>query len=768
MGCSGGGGGSPVMPGLTGTDLEMTPAEGGHEAGGLANKSNHFLWGMWNLRVNADHTAIEVIPIRVAAFHVNVVGYLENPPGNQLIKIVNVSMSQDDTLLVDVQLIHPFPGSMNLTGRDVRGIAIFDADAKGQQFPATFVTDVDKQPASIYASRMLLNADGFTTFWNRWMFSVVEHPQMNGYIVGNLSTPGEPFIKGNLHGFKAYWTDPIYRIFQSNQAATRTFEIDPPKGPFEFAYAVDASWDVPLKIPVGDPWNDFGTSANCPEPYQISATVIANSLTKTGGTATVQFDVFDWQDATNFSAVHVEAPALFSGKIDPGAPIGFPTLNSARYEVDVLNTLGIAVTAGGGSDLMVVVEDSENSIVNPDLTAYNIFKLPVADVPGFWRDRHGNGSFVNVPLAAPLIEPSSISVGEPDLAIVSYPEEPYTFFGGDPELILFDDDDERFIVWNRTLDSTWEKAGYPGSIAPSWLDYPHSMDVTPSGWLSVGSHSTIPIPDTLYTVKNVANMINMAGIYGYSWYTGTAPTTFETIRDITGGFGNLHGDPVYAFFAYESGVLPPDCKILSIGSPYIDWTQPNTFRSSVPRSDAGGIPDAIYQDSQKLRCAADTEAYGQLYQAFYVLESNPSMMNSEVEGFKINFSNIPTTPVWRISNADINAEFPGAWAVDVETVPSSFKSITTVGDTVADFNWLCVLMEDASHYWLAFYDPLNPLPDNPGNNPQRSIYTSNKILKPGIGFETVAMDVDYQYFEVYALARDTAPQYYMSVFEFYY
>ncbi|MFH1676549.1 MAG: hypothetical protein ABIC40_05945, partial [bacterium] len=469
IGCSGGGK-SPVLPNLTGTDVEITKATNGQPAEVRAETSRN-LWGLWTLNVNADHSAIEVVPVRDAQFHLNVTGYLENPPGVSNLKITNVSWTDWGTLLVDIQLKHPFKSSPTLTGFDVRGIAILPAT----KLFTSIITDVDGDPAQLYASRYLVNADGYSTLWNRETAKPVEYPKIFGYIRGKMATKNEMGIQGNLHGFRAFWTDPIRRIFQSNQAATRTYEFDFPPGPLSFAYAVDACWEPPDKTLTGDPGvldvpGDFPLSANCPEPYQISTTIVSNTLTKVGGSATVQFEVFDWQDATAFSHVHVEAPDLFYGTLDPGSPINVG-VNSSTYEIVIPNSNGDALTANGGSDLLVVVEDTTNSTSNPDLTAYNIFKLPVADVPAFWRDRHGDGSYVDVPLAVPLIVPSTLSTGMPDLAVVSYPVDPHALFNKEPEIMLFDDNDERFIAYDRDLNSTSEKAGYPLSPS-SWLLFP--------------------------------------------------------------------------------------------------------------------------------------------------------------------------------------------------------------------------------------------------------------------------------------------------------
>jgi len=776
FGCSGGGGG-PIMPDVAGTDLEITPSTTPRNQAGDASSSqggqNRHTWGVWLMHVNADHTVIEPEPLRNANFHLNITGYLEWPPGTpgqNLLRIVSASWSEFDTLLVDIRLIHPFVSKPFLTGRDVRGIAILPAE---KIFPATTVIDAEGDVNQIYASRRLLNADGYTTLWNRWTAEEVYYPQILGYIRGELATSDEFYIQGNLHGYRNFWTDTREHIFESGQSATRTYEFDFPPGPLTFAYAVDVSWAPPLKNFDIDIIEDFAPSANCPEPFQISTSVTSNSLTRTSGSATVQFDVSDWQDPTVFSHVHVEAPDLFYGTIDPGLPVSFPDANTARYEVLVPNSKGNAVTTNGGSDLLIVVEDVENSTVNPDLTAYQIVKIPVADVPGFWRDRNGNNTFVNKQLALPLIQPSSLSTGQPDLAVVSYPEPPCDLFSGQPELMLFDDDDERFIVYNRNLNSSIEKSGYPYIMPPSWLLYPHCMDATTHGWYGVGSTNNTVVSGN-YRVKHLLNVFDPCGLYGFSWHTGTDDGTGnafrETLRDVTAGFGNVLGNPLFGFFAYESGTIPTRSHVLSVGDPYDDPQHSNTWRTYIPTVNAGGVPYAIDFAAERLRIGIDTNGIGlqPLHGALYIVESNPTPRTSEIEAFDINFMNLPTENLWTLSDADIKAEFPMAYALDCEVVPSHYNRIVTVGDHIAEYNWLCVLMRDNSQYWLAFYDPLNLSPDNPGNDPLRTIYTSNRIDIPNIGFEPVAMDVDYQYFEVYVLCRDATDDYFVTVFEFFY
>ena len=757
------------MPDMSGTDVGLTPGIGG-QGSSIEQDTNHYLWGYYLMHLNADHTAIDVEPIREPQFHLNVTTWLQNPPGTINLFIQNVSWSDTGTLLVDVYLRHPFAGNDKLIGRDVRGIAILPAE---KVFISTTITNVFGDLAPIYASRRLLNADGYTTLWNRETANEVYHPQIFGYVKGMYATADEYFIEGNLHGYKSFHTDEYGLTFMPGQGNTQTYEFDFPPGPLTFAYSVDANWEMPTTYPYSpDIEADFPPSAHCLEPYQISGSVTTNSITKVGGTAVIQFDVADWQDATVFSHVHVEAPDLFFGTIDPGPPIGFPAADTARFEATIPNTKGNATTTGGGSDLLIVVEDVENSTVNPDLTAYDIMKIPVADIPGFWRDRGGDSTFVNVPLVAPLIEPSSPSNGSPDLAVISYPDEECDVFAGEPEILLFNDEDEQFIAWDRELDSTAIKFGYPGS-SPSWLLYPHCMDGTIAGWFGVGSTSTTAISGTNYEVRHTQNMFNWCGQYQFSWHTGTDDGTpaayLELMRDVTAGFGNVVLDPVYGLFAYDSGSMPAVCHVLMVGDPYGAPPPQNVFRADLPMVNAGYVPGAINPSLDRLRSAIDSYSTGfdNLHHAYYVLETDEAA-TSEIEGFDINFSNLPIDPIWTLTDADIKSAYPGAYAIDIEVVPSRYNNVTIIGTEKAGYDWLCVLMTDGTNYWLAFYDPLNPTPDNPGNDPFAPIFTSTLSPILGANFKPVAMDVDMRYFEVYVLSRDDTDAHYMTIYEFFY
>ena len=136
----------------------------------------------------------------------------------------------------------------------------------------------------------------------------------------------------------------------------------------------------------------------------------------------------------------------------------------------------------------------------------------------------------------------------------------------------------------------------------------------------------------------------------------------------------------------------------------------------------------------------------------YTVESDPATPYSEVEGFDINFMNIDPTAKWNITGADIQAEFPGAWALDCVVVPSYMNHIVTSGTTTAQSDWLCVLMRDNNNWWLAFYDPL----DTASVTPKHSIYVSTPLVPiTAGGAAPVALDADNKNFEVYVLCEDS-------------
>jgi hypothetical protein len=75
--------------------------------------SPRFLLGFWDIGISPD-LEIEVTPDRGAAMHLNAVGFLEKSPCSDCFRILNPHVFPDNVVRVDLEVIHPFPGNVNL------------------------------------------------------------------------------------------------------------------------------------------------------------------------------------------------------------------------------------------------------------------------------------------------------------------------------------------------------------------------------------------------------------------------------------------------------------------------------------------------------------------------------------------------------------------------------------------------------------------------------------------------------------------------------
>ncbi len=333
----------------------------------------HYLWAYHQILVDLEDPEgikMEIIPVRLVAGHLNVLGFLEQGPCLDCVALTGITPSGSGTILVDVEITHPFP-LLNFTGFDVRGIAMFSGV---HLFPESAVTTSDRA----VGDGELVNADGFTTLYN--FTTEGSGPDgLQGYIDGKLSTPEIPTAL--LNGYKRHITEipaNIRNAFYAGESITATYEIDMPDGSFVLGYAVDASWVQPTTKPVTDPMTHFPPEANCPEPWNIEVadTPIGLGLTEMGGVTVLTIDVYDWQGKSSHPAPLVECPELFTGAISAvwtEDGVGF-----SRYELTVENE---NLAALGEYKCLVAVEDNENA-TSPDwldLTAYQVYMLEVVE-----------------------------------------------------------------------------------------------------------------------------------------------------------------------------------------------------------------------------------------------------------------------------------------------------------------------------------------------------------------------------------------------------
>jgi len=408
-GCSGGGAGNPVTPpdnlGLTETgqsDLTEAPELSGH---------CQAVWGIWQGMVNIETGEFEIVKMREAAFHLNVVRYLQPPlpPG------LSISINDFDpvagTIDLDLKVKHPFPGT-NLRGFDVRGILMGSGD--------TLSSTLD--PAVIYHAPTgfrVLNADGYTRWWNAQEFTT---SGMYGFTPGNL---GQGFFKPEttLNPYK-YYCDaltPDEEVIPDVNASNRgTFSTDltPPElsrnyliqfpiggggNPvYLFQYAIDASWAPPTGgNPTPKPIGDFPLEANCPEAFHIEvdtedSTAYYESDTSLGGDLVLNIEVFDWGAASNpdgiegeITGIFVESPTLFDSVISADFDDMLPGTQpeSAIFPITIED-----VTPAEPDNQMVLITVRSADVTNyappmtgPDypegaaLAAYQLVEVPILD-----------------------------------------------------------------------------------------------------------------------------------------------------------------------------------------------------------------------------------------------------------------------------------------------------------------------------------------------------------------------------------------------------
>ena len=197
-------------------------------------------------------------------------------------------------------------------GFDVRGISMADGSVVGAH-------DASVLRAGPNDSR-LLNPDGYTRFWNPTEFTSTD--TLFGFTKGKLAGPAFPNSTINPYKYFAdnlgpddsvQGLDPGNRgVFTDGSTNSRTYQIQFKQGlktPFDFNYAIDASWSAPDPAYAPDfPVQAYFPSANVQEPFYFQAkdagsTAYWASTSISGGEFKFDLDVFDRQGNVNPSGV---------------------------------------------------------------------------------------------------------------------------------------------------------------------------------------------------------------------------------------------------------------------------------------------------------------------------------------------------------------------------------------------------------------------------------------------------------------------------------
>ncbi|MFH1676292.1 MAG: PKD domain-containing protein, partial [bacterium] len=358
---------APISPAVPDSAPPALTQQNTHEI--AADNGTHNLWVYSQIYVDPEKMKFEIIPVRQVTAHWNVLTWLENGPCTNCFKLKHVEPSGYGTLLVDVEIRHPF-SNPNFTGFDVRGIAMFTGS---KLFPDCGLTAPDRT----MGDGELVNADGYTALYN--ITTAGNGPKgLQGYLKGKYAsiTPPNALLNGYIRHIS---DDPANtrNAFYAGSAIIETYDIAMPAGPFIFGYAVDANWISPSVPIVTDPMTDFPPEANCPEPWKIEITEspIGAGLTESGGSTVLNIYVSDWQGKVTNLPPEIECPDLFDGIVHASWVEDQP--GYSLYSAIVSNVKPAPV---GEYKYLISVWDTANSTAPDwlDLSAYQIRTLLVS------------------------------------------------------------------------------------------------------------------------------------------------------------------------------------------------------------------------------------------------------------------------------------------------------------------------------------------------------------------------------------------------------
>jgi hypothetical protein len=343
---------SPMMPDASPVQVSLS----------YPYESNRLVWGYWTLRFDPTSETVEIIPDREAGMHFNIVRLLEVAPCTDCLSIKNLQWLPDNVIQCDFELKHPYPGSVKLTGFDVRGVLVADGDTI---FPVSsrLVSFDGSNPA-------MIDPDGYTALFNPTEFPAGSSPwPILGYIPGKLSS-GDNFT-ATLNPFMAFGKDNPRRIFLAGTTETVTIKLKYPSAPFKFGYVVDASWVKPDEVI--DPVTDFPTEANCLEPYWLYMWTLSLLKSEPGDSADVRVVVHDHQGHNTISTVSIECPQLFDGAVNLEY-LDQPGDDAWIYSGSITNEKD---APGGTYPLLIKAISSESDANLSDLAAYQVQEIPV-------------------------------------------------------------------------------------------------------------------------------------------------------------------------------------------------------------------------------------------------------------------------------------------------------------------------------------------------------------------------------------------------------
>jgi hypothetical protein len=337
--------GNPAVPG---PEQNLVPARPE-----LSTQPHQFL-GYFDLVVDNQAQSVELIPVRAADLHLNVTGIFNGLNSVGVVFHPELSDLPNGLVVVDLIITHPFVVNPELSVFDMKAVL----------YSAGTLT-VDTVKFSDVDEPQLLNADGYTRWWNPTEFT---NATPFGYI--DWKIPHSPVVQltATVNPYKLFAdvlgptdtlgpvanepmdSDEGRAVLRAGSACTRRMEIDFPMSPAQVIYGIgiDCCWDVPVPNPPSAVPDDFPIQANQPEAYRIVMNPVLNSLyydtgaAKGGGFLEMEIFAYDWQgqQAGNIpdeiASVTLYSPGMWTGGI--AATYNSESSKFAKYTADLTGT----------------------------------------------------------------------------------------------------------------------------------------------------------------------------------------------------------------------------------------------------------------------------------------------------------------------------------------------------------------------------------------------------------------------------------------------
>lgn len=336
---------SPSAP-----DVDENPSPLTTSASLPSGPGTTYLWGMYDISFDPENDTAIVDFDRHASFAVNVVNNLNRQPSNVQINVLKkYTAGEKTTFVLDITLVHPYPGLPQFNGYDVRGVFMGNGSAAlawnpGLAYP---VIESDQAIISVDADNAF-GPDGYTRWFNMPEFSLGGLPLFS-YTQGEKAPP-DYSPNATLCPYQYFadglgatdnvcdWlkTNPASNgVFASGSANTRRYAISFPSlaTKLRFGYAVIACWEGV---------NPDDHPANADEAVTAEATVSDSlwyeSPDNNGGDLVADFSLYSWKGLP--TGIIIESTVLSSTYTltsDEMVPIASGD-NYATFHVEIRRT----------------------------------------------------------------------------------------------------------------------------------------------------------------------------------------------------------------------------------------------------------------------------------------------------------------------------------------------------------------------------------------------------------------------------------------------